>query len=546
MTDFLIILQIFGICILLGELVYVMIQKPSQVQIYLTVMLSCTIVAFLGYLIEMTAENLDQALIGVKISYLGKPFATLSTFFFVSIYCKIKIPRYVKAILVLFYIVIFVVVFTCEKHELFYKNIYFSQEYVVGHVKKDPGPLYFAFIGSTIFYLFANGFLAVRTLFRTHSKTERHQTYFVFGIMTSSGLGMITFLTGITNGYDTTYIGLLIASIFLCVLFARYRIIDTLSLAKDQALDDYSDGFVVINQRNEVIYANQEALSIYPEFSNQHNPDLVVQLEELSEKGEYLFTDQKVKWVRVKEINKDGLSYGKRITLADVTDSYYYAERLANDVEERTKKIKHIQRSVIASFANIVEARDNSTGTHIKNTSLYVNIIARALRYDGFYQEILTDEYIEILTDVAPLHDIGKIVIPDKVLQKPGKLTEEEYEIIKTHTTIGVQLVEENLSGVETDEYTKIAKEVVLSHHEKWDGTGYPNGLKGEEIPLSARIMAISDVYDALISKRCYKDAFTKEKALSIIKESKGSHFDPTITEVFLRHLEEIDAVEKM
>ena len=155
----------------------------------------------------------------------------------------------------------------------------------------------------------------------------------------------------------------------------------------------------------------------------------------------------------------------------------------------------------------------------------------------------MTSEYAEMVADAAHLHDIGKISIPDSILQKKGKLTEEEFSIMKSHPVEGARILDETLKGVESDEYFQIAHDMALYHHEKYDGTGYPEGLSGESIPLSARIMAVADVYDALRSSRHYKESFTREKSVAILKENRGTHFDPDITDIFLDHIDEIENV---
>ena len=152
----------------------------------------------------------------------------------------------------------------------------------------------------------------------------------------------------------------------------------------------------------------------------------------------------------------------------------------------------------------------------------------------NIYTDILTDDYISLITKAAPMHDIGKIVVPDNILKKPGKLTPEEFEQIKRHTVEGGRIVEEVIGDHDDKEYLQIAKEIATCHHERWDGKGYPEGLKEDEIPLSARIMAIADVFDALVSPRCYKEPFPIETAMDIIKKEAGSHFDPLLAELFL------------
>lgn len=209
-----------------------------------------------------------------------------------------------------------------------------------------------------------------------------------------------------------------------------------------------------------------------------------------------------------------------------------YQNKLEVMVKERTQKIEKTKDVIIKSMGVLAEYRDPETGGHIHRTQNYVFAMAEYLMRHGDYPE-LTEDIIEYLFKSAPLHDLGKIAVPDHILLKPGKLTEEEFEIMKTHTLYGknaVAAIEEDLPG---EMFIKYAKEIAYCHHEKWDGTGYPRGLKGNDIPLSGRIMAIADVYDALISERIYKPAFSHEKAKSIIFEGKGKHFDPALVEAF-------------
>jgi Response regulator containing a CheY-like receiver domain and an HD-GYP domain len=202
----------------------------------------------------------------------------------------------------------------------------------------------------------------------------------------------------------------------------------------------------------------------------------------------------------------------------------------------QNKRITRMQNEIIINFAEMVEARDNSTGNHIKKTAFYVEAIAKELRKNGRFTEILTDAYIAKLKRSAPLHDIGKIAVPDSILNKPGKLTEEEFEIMKSHAIEGQKIlkkIEANASDSMDDDYLKESIEMALYHHEKWNGAGYPNGLRGEDIPLSARIMAVADVFDALVAERVYKKAMPYEKAMEIILEGAGTSFDPVIVEAF-------------
>lgn len=208
---------------------------------------------------------------------------------------------------------------------------------------------------------------------------------------------------------------------------------------------------------------------------------------------------------------------------------------LEKEVLRRTKGISVIQEAFIAAMATLAETRDNETGSHIQRTKLYVKELAEYMGRRPKYKEILTPEKIHLIVISSPLHDIGKVGIPDHILFKPGALSQEEYEIMKRHTTMGrdaIASAEKLMGNAET--FLTRAREIAYSHHEKWNGTGYPLGLSGDEIPLSARLMAVADVYDALTTRRIYKEAITHEEAVSIIREDSGRHFDPDVVAAFL------------
>lgn len=211
-----------------------------------------------------------------------------------------------------------------------------------------------------------------------------------------------------------------------------------------------------------------------------------------------------------------------------------------DEIKEQNKKIIYIQEQTIYGMANLIESRDSDTGEHVKRTSLYVELLGKAAKEAGYHKEIITDGYIEILKKAAPMHDIGKIAVSDSILKKPGKLTEEEFKKIQNHTIAGEKIIRDVLSGIESEDYVKIAADIAVSHHERWDGNGYPYKLKGEEIPLEARIMAIADVFDALVSPRCYKDPFSTDEAFEIISLSRGTHFDPVLTDLFISKKDEV------
>ena len=219
-------------------------------------------------------------------------------------------------------------------------------------------------------------------------------------------------------------------------------------------------------------------------------------------------------------------------------------EILEERVIERTNQLAELQDVAMVAMGALAESRDPETGNHIRRTQHYVRVLAQALSKMPQYQQLLTPEIITAMYKSAPLHDIGKVGIADNILLKPGKLTEEEFEIMKKHAAYGRDAIVAAEKSIEVaDNFLTFAKEIAYSHHEKWDGTGYPEGLAAEDIPLSARLMAIADVYDALISSRVYKPAFSHEKAVTIIAEGRGSHFDPNMVDCFLSITDEFNAI---
>ena len=228
------------------------------------------------------------------------------------------------------------------------------------------------------------------------------------------------------------------------------------------------------------------------------------------------------------------------VAMAASVSYIYYNDLIQQDIQAELvadqERMSRMQEHIISGLANLIESRDLETGEHVARTSAYVRVLSEFARADGTYTDQLDDAFISRMVRVAPLHDVGKIVVPDHILKKPGLLTEEEFEQMKRHASEGGRVVREVLGGVTDEEYLSFASGVAACHHEKWNGKGYPNGLSGEAIPLSARIMAIADVYDALISERCYKKAMSPEKAFEIIRKESGSQFDPNLAQVFLKH----------
>lgn len=294
-------------------------------------------------------------------------------------------------------------------------------------------------------------------------------------------------------------------------------------------------GFFILVIANNMWYTN--TLMVYPIRS------MAKCVDDFSVLGyEQEQMDKNVKNIRALAIETDD----------EVEKLYKSICRMTLNLSEQMRDLRRfsdatakMQDGLIITMADMVEKRDSDTGEHIQKTALYVKIIVEGLKKKGYYAGKITPKFMSDVVRSAPLHDIGKINIPDGILNKPSKLTPEEFEIMKTHTTAGKKIMEDAISTVEGENYLKEARNMAAYHHERWDGKGYPEGLHGEVIPLSARIMAVADVFDALTSPRVYKEAFPLDKALSIITEEAGKQFDPKCVEVFMDALPEVKVILK-
>ena len=248
-------------------------------------------------------------------------------------------------------------------------------------------------------------------------------------------------------------------------------------------------------------------------------------------------TIKKIRGLKIRTGDEIENLYGAVTKTAEDTAQYIA------DASKQAETIERMQESLIMVMADLVESRDKFTGDHVRKTAAYCKIITAQMRKEGIYSEELTDEFISDVVHSAPLHDVGKIMVSDTILNKPGRLTEEEFASMKGHTTSGRVIIERAVDAVSEPSYLDEAKNLAEFHHERWDGRGYPSGRSGTEIPLSARIMAVADVFDALVSKRSYKEGFPIEKALEIIRDGAGSQFDPYVAQAFLNAEDEVRRV---
>lgn len=562
MYTLMITIEYISIAVLMFEIIYVMRQKGSYMQNLMLMLITSVLINLIGYLMELKATNMDTALMGVKVAYLGKPYIGLFIFFFVMEFCKVKLPALVNGMLIFLHVLITALVFTCQRHKLYYTSIKYIYTDSYSHLVLGHGIFYYIFLAMMIIYFMVIAILGVKKIRKTNDWLIKRQMLMCIIMVGISLGGFLLFLSGITGGYDATVVAYFICVQMLVLLMGRYQLFNTLSFARDDATDSLPQALMVFDNDDDIIYMNKNGRLVKEYIERNFEEPVYETLQSFNSEDRHLIVENgyifkvndedyqmpynianSVYHVAGRDVIRKNRSYGHIFIVSDETDNFYYTNRLRTEVDTKTHEIVNMQRSVIGSFAAMIEARDGITGLHIKNTSNFVRILAHAMQSYPQYRDEITDEYVDMVTAAARLHDIGKISVPDYVLQKPGKLSEEEYDIMKMHPAEGARIIKETLGKLENDEYVYIAYDMAYYHHEKYAGGGYPCNLKGEEIPLSARIMAICDVYDALRSNRHYKKGFSVEKTINIIRESRGVHFDPDITDIFLENIDEMEAV---
>ena len=330
----------------------------------------------------------------------------------------------------------------------------------------------------------------------------------------------------------------------------------------DSLVQKGETGFISFDNKMRYLGSNDTAKAMIPELNTvlvDHKIDnnewlrdnilmWVNEFEQNEEKDKYFFKrDDKIYLVHINRLLIGRAHRGYQFFVTDDTANQQYIQLIKNyndqlqlEVANKTEHIIEMQDKLVLGMATMVEGRDNSTGGHIKRTSDCIRFLVEEIRKDNSLE--LDETFCNNLIKAAPMHDLGKIAVDDCILRKPGKFTPEEFEIMKTHAAEGARIVGQILEGTDDVEFMKLAVNVAHYHHERWDGTGYPKGLKGEEIPIEARIMAVADVYDALVSKRVYKERMSFEDANQIIMDGMGKHFDKRLEPYYVKARPKLEA----
>lgn len=508
------------------------------------------------------SDTLEAALFANIIMYVGGCYLPFVVFLVVTRLGNIKVHRYFKYLLLGIATGILGLVMSIGHNELYYVSVKLVHGNGYNYLVKQYGPLHVLYPAMMIFYsvmLIAVIVYAVREKKDIPTRT----------VVTMSVICTSVFLTYVFErlaGSKISYlpIGFLVGMMLLTRYFDRINMYDmsTIILSTVERMQEY--GYIVIDRKCRYVSANDNVKVLFPEVK-----DWVVDKEiPVTDGGLYqnvicelLHTEREQRTNRtitvgdryfevdIRELmHRQKIFAGYLIEFIDRTAewNYYntieeYNTKLEKEVEEKTGHISHIKDMMVLGIADLVGSRDSNTGGHIKRTSKVVHIFAEKLMECGT-QFGLSKDFLKLVIKAAPMHDLGKVAIDDAVLRKPGKYTDAEYAEMKRHSKEGARIVESILQGVEEDAFVEVAKNVAYYHHEKWNGEGYPTGKSGAEIPPEARIMALADVFDALVSKRCYKEAFSYDEAFKIIEDSLGQHFDPELGRIFIGCRAELEA----
>ncbi|MBR2283497.1 MAG: HD domain-containing protein [Ruminococcus sp.] len=511
----------------------------------------------LAQLLISQNDDLSSALLANRIMYIGGCYLILMVTLAVFSLCDIKLNRYIRLLLYLITTGVFICTQQIGRNELYYKSVTIVNDNGSFVLVKEYGILHVIYYIMVVAYFMLGIGAIAYSFFRKNQVSNR----FIALLALPEVLSYICFFAGRTllRAFDffpnaelipLVYDVALIVYLIITHKLVLYNLPDTVI---DTIVQNGDTGFISFDWGFRYLGSNETAKGIFPELS-ELTVDKTIKTESLKStlikwltdfsrdntcdnvfysKGDQTFL------INISYLSDGSHKRGYQMFITDDTkDQQYIAlldsfnTELKAEVAQKTEHIVEMHDNLILSMAMMVESRDNSTGGHIRRTSEGVRILIDEMKHGGEFE--LSERFCSNIIKAAPMHDLGKIAVADSILRKPGRFTEDEFAIMKTHAAEGARIVHEILKGTDDEDFRVLAENVAHYHHERWDGSGYPEGLKGEQIPLEARIMAIADVYDALVSKRFYKESMSFEQADSIIMEGMGKQFDKRLEPYYI------------
>lgn len=555
----------YGVICILSIVMLVLLIRAGRRQnitdylvIFGFIMISC-----MGYYIMSCSESLETALMAQRIIYLGG--VCIPVFLLISTMklCKIKIPKVLKGLLFIWCMGMLYLTLTIGENNLYYTETYLIKEYGMTYLEVEYGKWHILYLIFLAFNMIAMGSIILYSMIKKKNISYKVTSTLLLAEVITISLYFFRLITG--DSFEWFTIAYIFDEILILILIKRIGMYDV-SESVAKALDENSSyGYIVLDKDLRYLSSNDMAEEYLPEIKmlkvdsivTKENAPILIEkfghwIANPNEKTALCIIEENGRYIKatIKHLRneKNNKIIGYYIELEDDTSQQKYmllinnySDNLEKEVREQTAHINRMQDKIVLGMADMVENRDNNTGGHIKRTSEVVRIFTNELILHSSEYDF-TNEFLEYVVKAAPMHDLGKIAVDDSVLRKPGKYTPEEFNEMKKHSEKGAEIVTQILEGVNDENFVDIARNVAHYHHEKWNGEGYPQQLSGVGIPVEARIMALADVFDALVSKRCYKDKMDYDRAFRIIEESLGTHFDPGLGSVFLKCRPQLEA----
>lgn len=530
----------------------------NRISSFYVLLFSSILICCFGYMQLASADSMKMALFANQTAYLGGSVSPFFLLMCLADLCKVNIRRRYQVILLSMGLMIFGLVSTVGVVDWYYKSISIEIINDVVHISKEYGPLHVLYY----IYLALNVSLCFGVVFHALIKKKSVSAFTVSMLLVALFItvGFYAVERVIKIDIELVPIGYIVSELLTLILLFRISLFDVARITAEAMIKDEGFGFILVDRKGLFLGASDMAQKWFPELKDvridAQTKNLDTELfgyvdrwmRKIEEKEKVLIQCDK----RSIEVSHTILSENKYnevhcIYLRDDTKQQEYNkllkkynEALTKNMNEQSDRLNMIQDDIIIGMASIVENRDGNTGGHIVRTSDIVKIFVDHLMAKENVKGLNSD-IADAIVKAAPLHDFGKIAIPDSILNKNGKFEPWEYEQMKAHAEKGALIVAQILRNVKNSTFKRIAINVAHYHHEKWDGNGYPEKIQGLDIPFEARVMALADVFDALVSKRVYKEKYSYDKAFSIIEESSGTHFDPVLCKAFLECRPELE-----
>ncbi len=540
-------------------LVIYIFRWHKHLDVHMTLVFVLIPIVALTYLLMYLDHTEGAALVTLKLIYLGGCYLPWLSTMCVAGLCNIRVPRSIRMATFLLSSAIYASVLTIGHLPLFYVSYAYERVGSVLVMRKVYGPVHGVHYAVILLYLVADAALLVHTYVKKNHVSRRILLLLFIPIPVTM-LGYFLNRAATSMGIEIVPVAYVLAQIVYLLIVQRMAVYNVSDMVVESMAESGETGFLTVDFKNRYLGSNETARAILPDLNALTVDGLIGKTETLRDtvavwieeflrdpaSGRHPYyrrpardaEDERIYAVSVDYLSDGRKKHGYQIFLTDDTQNQKYIRLLdaynsdlQKDVAAKTARIVEMHDNLILGMATMVESRDNSTGGHIRRTSEGVRLLIEEMRGDVSLG--LSESFCRNLIKAAPMHDLGKIAVDDAVLRKNGPFTPEEREKMKLHAAEGARIVHEILKDTDDGEFRTIAENVAHYHHEKVDGSGYPDGLRGDEIPLEARIMAIADVYDALVSRRVYKEKFSFAEADRIILEGMGTHFDASLRKYY-------------